>query len=142
MRKKKALAKRQGLQKHKDKNRAFVASTAFVSFLLLVSFLLVFLVFRDNRGFEVMLQEIDQIQQHNIPTLRLYQDIARKAKNEREYLRILKRAYQIPNKKLRNQYLIDVTMSAVKKLPDSENLWAHRVSALLGEGLFIQDTEN
>ncbi len=136
MRKEIVKDKREGLQERIYKSKTVMASTAFVVFLLLVSFLLVFLVFRDNRSFEVMLQELDQLQKINTPTLRQYQNIVNKAKNERDYLRILKRVYQIKDQELQNQYLIDVTQRALKKIPDSENILAHQVSALLENDMF------
>ncbi|WGK68419.1 tetratricopeptide repeat protein [Candidatus Haliotispira prima] len=116
------------------------ASLVFVLFILLASLLLVFLVFRESRSFEAMLREIDQIQGRGrgVVTLNLYQSVAKKARSERDYLRILKRIYQISEDKTRNNYLAKVTALAVREFPESESLWAYRVSALLNRGLFTE----
>ncbi len=115
-------------------------SFVFVFLLLLSGILLVFLVFREGRNFEAILQEIDQIQGRgaSVANIKLYQSAAKKADNERDYLRLIKRAYQIPDLEMGASYVLKVTNYAVKDIPGNENLWAYRAAALLNQDKLAQ----
>ncbi|MEM9424750.1 MAG: tetratricopeptide repeat protein, partial [Spirochaetota bacterium] len=130
--------RRAGEHRQSGAKARVLSSFAFVLFLMLSSFLLVFLVLRDNRGFEAMLQEVDQIQRLGVAPLKLYQSTVEKAQDEQDYLRVLKRVYQVQDRELRTKYSLVVTENAVENLPESENLWAYRVSALLDDKQFSE----
>ena len=119
-----------------------VSSLIFLFFLLLSSLIYVFLIFRDNRSFAVILEEIDTKTalggQHSVAEFTLFQDAAKKADSERDYLRIFKRIYQIKSNQLRSRYMLEISEQAVAKFSVSEDLWAYRISALLDAGLFAQ----
>ncbi len=130
----------------KPARRAVLVSFVFALFMSLGSVVLVYLVFRESRNFETLLGHIDQIQQRsvNAANLKLYQNAAQKAGTKRDYLRILKRVYQIQDDHVRHSYLLEVASRGVKEFPGSETLWAYQASALLnlkrfGEALGVSD---